>query len=54
MVVNGYSEKWLKQGFCWVYPAEVLAHPKRLRAGQVVKLASESGGQRMDRGTPIS
>jgi 23S rRNA (cytosine1962-C5)-methyltransferase len=43
VVVNGYSEKWLKQGFCWVYPAEVLAHPKRLRVGQVVKLASESG-----------
>ena len=43
VVVNGYSEKWLKQGFCWVYPAEILAHPKRLRTGQVVKLASESG-----------
>ena len=24
LVVNGYSERWLRQGFCWVYPAEVV------------------------------
>lgn len=24
MVVNGYSAGWLKRGFCWIYPAEIL------------------------------
>lgn len=43
VVVNGYSAKWLRQGFCWVYPQEVVGRPKRLRAGQVVKLADEQG-----------
>ncbi|MFZ5481036.1 MAG: class I SAM-dependent rRNA methyltransferase [Myxococcota bacterium] len=41
LVVNAYSEKWLRQGFPWVYPNEVVAG--RPRAGEVVTLASERG-----------
>ena len=28
LVVNGYSEQWLRKGFPWVYPAEVVARGK--------------------------
>lgn len=41
LTVNAYSEKWLRQGFPWVYPAEVSAG--RPRAGAVVALRAASG-----------
>lgn len=39
--VNGYSERWLRQGFCWVYPAEVVSG--RVEPGQIVQLQSAAG-----------
>ncbi|MEO0602223.1 MAG: hypothetical protein AAF211_12350, partial [Myxococcota bacterium] len=41
LVVNGYSARWLKQGFGWVYPKEVVSG--RARPGQTVTLADEQG-----------
>ncbi len=41
LTVNGYSEKWLRQGFAWVYPAEVTAG--KARPGDVVRLMSPAG-----------
>jgi 23S rRNA (cytosine1962-C5)-methyltransferase len=41
LVVNAYSTGWLKRGFPWVYPAEVLAG--RARPGEVVRLRGEGG-----------
>ncbi len=43
MVVNGHSERWLRAGFCWVYPAEVEARPEGLRGGEVVAITSRAG-----------
>ena len=39
--VNAYSEKWLRQGFPWVYPAEVATG--RARPGEIVTLHGASG-----------
>ena len=39
--VNGYSEKWLRQGFAWVYPNEVTAGSAP--AGAVVQLLAPNG-----------
>ena len=36
LVVNGYSERWLQQGFPWVYPKEVVGRPAK--PGQVVEV----------------
>lgn len=41
LVVNGYSERWLRQSFSWVYPAEVLAGTAP--AGAEVRLRSAAG-----------
>jgi len=41
LVVNGYSERWLRQGFAWVYPAEVIAGTAA--AGAEVRLRSAAG-----------
>lgn len=41
LVVNGYSERWLRQGFPWVYPNEVVAGSAA--AGAVVGLRSAGG-----------
>ncbi|MEM6925839.1 MAG: class I SAM-dependent rRNA methyltransferase [Myxococcota bacterium] len=41
LVVNGYCARWLKQGFGWVYPKEVVSG--RARPGQTVTLADEQG-----------
>lgn len=41
LVVNGYSERWLRQGFQWVYPAEVLAGSAA--SGAEVRLRSAGG-----------
>ena len=43
VVVNAYSEKWLRQGFCWVYPKEVQSAPKGVSPGDRVRLESASG-----------
>lgn len=43
IVVDGYSEQWLRQGFCWVYPKEVVKRPKRLGRGQKVRITSRDG-----------
>lgn len=43
MIVNGYSERWLKQGFPWVYPKEVVSRTPGLRPGATVQLRSERG-----------
>lgn len=42
MVVNGYSERWLRQGFPWVYPAEVVGPPPG-PPGAVVTLQAANG-----------
>lgn len=39
--MNGYSEKWLRQGFCWVYPNEVTSG--RARPGEQVRIVSAQG-----------
>jgi 23S rRNA (cytosine1962-C5)-methyltransferase len=41
LTVNGYSERWLKTGFCWVYPKEVLKG--KLEPGAIVALCSARG-----------
>jgi 23S rRNA (cytosine1962-C5)-methyltransferase len=41
LTVNAYSEKWLRQGFPWVYPAEVTAG--RARPGELVRLVAANG-----------
>lgn len=43
VVVNGYSERWLRQDFCWVYPNEVVRRPAGLQPGTWVLLQSEQG-----------
>src|SRR5262245_10872258 len=40
--VSGHSEGWLRKGFPWVYPNEVLS--QRAEAGAVVILEGPSGG----------
>lgn len=43
MVVNGYSERWLRQGFPWVYQDEVLARTGTLVPGRVVSIRTREG-----------
>lgn len=43
VVVNGYSERWLRQGFSWVYREEVVARTGSLVAGQVVRIRARDG-----------
>ncbi len=43
LVVNGYSERWLRQGFPWVYPTEVVAGAAA--AGEIVQLRSVGGDE---------
>ena len=43
VVVNAYSERWLRQSFCWVYPNEVQSAPRGVNVGDEVKLRSQSG-----------
>lgn len=40
-MVNAYSEKWLRQGFAWVYPNEITGG--KARPGEQVRLRSASG-----------
>ena len=43
VVVNGYSERWLRQGFPWVYREEVVGRTGSLVPGQVVRIRSRDG-----------
>jgi 23S rRNA (cytosine1962-C5)-methyltransferase len=43
VVVNSYSERWLQQGFPWVYRDEVVARTGSLQPGRVVGIRSRSG-----------
>ncbi len=43
VVVNGYSEQWLRQQFDWVYNKEVLATGKNVVAGSLVEICNSQG-----------
>jgi len=43
VVVNAYSEGWLKRGFPWVYHDEVVGRTAPIAPGQVVSIRSRSG-----------
>lgn len=43
VLVNGYSENWLRQGFPWVYENEVVEKRGRLVPGTVVTLRTRQG-----------
>ncbi len=43
VVVNGYSERWLRQGFPWVYQDEVVARTGSLVPGRVVGIRARDG-----------
>lgn len=43
LTVNAYSAKWLKRGFPWVYPKEVVRG--KLRAGEWVEIRDERGAR---------
>ena len=43
VVVNGYSENWLRQGFPWVYRDEVVGRTGGLVPGRVVEIRSRKG-----------
>lgn len=52
MRVNGHSLRWLKQGFCWVYPNEVVGGLPR-KPGTEVELEGP-GGEPLGRGVSDS
>ena len=41
--VNGYSERWLRQGFPWVYDNEITARADSLQPGDVVPIRARDG-----------
>ncbi len=43
MVVDNHSAGWLKRGFPWVYPKEVVRKPRRLEPGSAVRLEDARG-----------
>ncbi|HCH64470.1 MAG: hypothetical protein CL927_08920 [Deltaproteobacteria bacterium] len=43
VVVNGYSERWLRRGFPWVYREEVVGRTGRFAPGHVVSIRSRDG-----------
>ena len=43
VVVNGYSEEWLRKGFNWVYREEVVGQTGALVSGPVVYIRSRAG-----------
>jgi 23S rRNA (cytosine1962-C5)-methyltransferase len=43
VVVNGYSERWLRRGFPWVYREEVVGRTGRFKPGHVVSIRSRDG-----------
>jgi len=44
VVVEGGSERWLKRGFQWVYPNEIVAKKSGLKPGDHVDIISQNGG----------
>ena len=45
LTVNGHSDRWLAQGFPWVYPNEVVGGPVR-GAGRLVTVVGPAGTAR--------
>lgn len=43
VVVNGYSERWLRRGFPWVYKDEVIGRTGQLARGRVVDIRARDG-----------
>lgn len=43
VVVNGYSERWLRQGFPWVYREEVVARTGSPVPGRTVRIRTRDG-----------
>jgi len=43
IVVNGYSEQWLRRGFPWVYRNEVLGRTGHVQPGAVVEIRAREG-----------
>ncbi len=43
VVVDGYSEQWLRQQFDWVYNKEVLATGKGVETGSLVEICTRQG-----------
>ena len=43
VVVNGYSERWLRTGFPWVYQEEVVGRTGSLVPGRVVTICTRDG-----------
>jgi len=43
VVVNGYSERWLRRGFPWVYREEVVGRTGQFKPGHVVSIRSREG-----------
>lgn len=43
IVVNGYSEQWLRKGFPWVYREEVVARTGSLVPGRTVRIRARNG-----------
>ena len=43
IVVNGYSEQWLRQSFDWVYSQEVIAIGRRISTGDSVEIVTQQG-----------
>ena len=43
MVVDDHSTGWLKRGFPWVYPKELVRAPRRIRPGSIVHVKSAHG-----------
>ena len=41
--VNSYSERWLRQGFPWVYDNEITAQATALQPGSVVRIRARDG-----------
>ena len=41
IVVNGYSEQWLRQDFDWVYPQEIAKKGQQVQFGSVVEICTE-------------
>ena len=43
VVVNGYSEQWLRQQFDWVYRKEVMAVGENVQSGSIIEIVTVQG-----------
>ena len=43
LVVNQESASWLRRGFPWIYPKEILHRPAKLKPGRELQVESEQG-----------